>query len=271
MPERNRLLVLMTLLVLVMVTVSLHSDPRREPSLPQRALLEIVGTLQSGLTFSAETLEDLWLSYFYLSGLQRENQELKRALDRYRQQVNALKEKGLANQRLLRLLRFSSERNLNTLGARVVGWGPGPWFKTITIDRGRTDGLTIGLPVANDQGLVGRIVEVSPRYAKVLLLTDYNSSIDVLVQRNRIRGILAGRSEDTCSLRYVRTNENIVRGDLIVTSGQEGSIPRGLPLGAVSRVKKMGNDMFQEIDVTPAVDFDRLEEVLVILTAPPPF
>jgi rod shape-determining protein MreC len=105
----------------------------------------------------------------------------------------------------------------------------------------------------------------------VLLIIDYNSSVDAVVQRNRVRGILAGRSEKSCRLRYVLKNDDVVRGDVVVTSGRGGIFPAGLMLGRVTGVKKTGHEIFMDVDVAPAVDFDALEEVLVVLTEPQPF
>lgn len=271
MSGRLRIIILASLIILVLVTVSAHSDPRRSPSLVQKALLEIVATTQGWLSSAAVGLEHWWLHYFYLVSVQQENQELRRNAERLKAQVANLREKGLAYQRLTRLLKFAEEGRYAAIGARVVGWGPGPWYKTVTIDRGSVDSVIVDLPVVNELGLVGRVVEVSPRFAKVLLITDYNSSVDAMVQRSRARGIMQGRSETLCSLKYVHTKEDVIWGDTVVTSGMGTLFPRGLLLGTVTRVKKAGYDMFQEIDITSSVDFDHLEEVLVVLPSRPPY
>ena len=234
-------------------------------------MMEGIGTIQEGLIDSARAVEEFWKGYFYLVGLRQENKELRAALDRLRGRVNSMREADLASRRLRRLLNFSADRNLPLLGAEVVSWDPEAWFKTIIIDRGSSDGVRTGMPVASDSGVVGRVVGVSPAYAKVLLMIDYNSSIDAFVQRSRVRGILAGRSEKKCVLKYVLKNDDLIRGDVMVTSGLGGVFPKGLPLGTVSRVRTTGHDVFLEVEVTPAVDFNRLEEVLVILTQPTPF
>ncbi|MBF0528170.1 MAG: rod shape-determining protein MreC [Deltaproteobacteria bacterium] len=269
MSGRLRLIILVSLIILVLVTISVHSDPRRPPSLVQKALLEVVATTQRWLTSSADGLEHLWLRYLYLVGLRQENQELRRALDRSKAQIVTLKENGLAYQRLTKLLKFSKEGPHPSLGARVIGWGPRPWFKTATIDRGSIDGVAVDMPIINEQGLVGRVVEVSPRFARILLITDFNSSVDAMIQRSRARGIMQGGSENICGLKYVHTKEDVIWGDTVVTSGLGALFPRGILLGTVTRVKKAGYDMFQDIEITPSVDFDHLEELLVILTTPP--
>jgi rod shape-determining protein MreC len=271
MPWRLRIIALAFLVVIILVTVSVNSDPNREPTVFERALLEIVGTFQEGVSLSTRGLENVWREYFYLVGLHEENRRLKKALEHARGEVTLLRETERTNRRLQKLMNFSKDYDLPVVGARVVAWDPGPWFKTLTIDRGTANGLVTGLPVVNEQGVVGRVVEVSPRFAKVLLITDYNSRIDALVSRNRERGIVAGRGEKTLGILYVRKNIELMRGDMVVTSGMGGMFPKGIPLGRISRIKRTGHDIFLEIDMTPAVDFDHLEELLVIQTIQPLF
>ena len=271
MNPRLRLTILGLLLAVVVVTVSLQSDPDLEPTLIRRLALETSAWLHKPLVASARGVENFWTNYFYLVGLREENRRLKRALGRMRTQVNELREDSLANDRLSRMLRLTESQQALRLGARVVSWDPGPWFKTVVIDRGSSDGVRSGMPVLSDLGVIGRTVEVTPHFSKVLLIIDYNSRVDALVQRNRVRGILAGRSEKTCRLNYVLKNDDVQREDVLVTAGTGGIYPRGLPLGRVNRVRKEGQDIFLEIDVTPAADFDRLEEVVVLLTRAVPF
>lgn len=271
MPWRLRIIALAFLVVIILVSVSVNSDPNREPTVFARALLEVVGTFQEGVAKSTRGLENLWREYFYLVGLREENRRLKTTLEHAKGELSSLREIERTNRRLQQLMNFAKDYDLPVVGARVVAWDPGPWFKTLTIDRGSADGVMSGQPVVNEQGVVGRIVEVAPRFAKVLLITDYNSRIDALISRNRERGIVAGRGEKTLSIMYVRKNIEVLRDDMVVTSGMGGMFPKGIPLGRISRVKKTGHDIFLEIDMTPAVDFDHLEELLVIQTTKPLF
>ena len=265
MSRRSRLITLVSLALIVLVIISYHSDPNREASFLEKAFLEVTGTLQKGLIATTTAIEDLWRDYLALVGLRAENRELKKALERARGNIAELHEQRLVNRRLTRMLKFTTDHDFESVGARIVAWNPGTWFNTLIVDRGSVDGLGQGMAVVNHQGVIGRIVEVAPHFAKVLLITDYNSSIDALIQRTRARGIFSGRSEKICHLRYIRKNEHVERGDLIVTSGMGGAFPRGIPLGTVTRVIKTGHDIFYSIDVAPSVDFDHLEETLVII------
>jgi rod shape-determining protein MreC len=121
------------------------------------------------------------------------------------------------------------------------------------------------MPVVNAFGVVGRVVSVSPNYAKVLLIIDQNSAVDCLVQRSRDRGMLKGLMSEICKLDYVAKSCDVAVGDIVVTSGLGGVFPKGLPVGQVLTVKEMLGELFKDIEIRPAVDFSKLEEVLVIL------
>jgi rod shape-determining protein MreC len=125
--------------------------------------------------------------------------------------------------------------------------------------------LGVGLPVLTDQGIVGRIVEMSPHVSKILLIINENSNIDALVQENRIQGILQGAGSLGCSLKYVPKTETVNIGDTIISSGLSGLFPKGLLLGTVKNVDKTNSGLFQKIDVAPFVDFARLEEVVILV------
>jgi rod shape-determining protein MreC len=109
------------------------------------------------------------------------------------------------------------------------------------------------------------VIEVSKHYSKVMLITDRNSAVDALVQRTRARGVIKGESTDRCRLDYVLRKNDVRIGDTIVSSGLDGVYPKGLRIGQVSEVIEHDGDIFHEIIITPFVDFEKLEEVLVVL------
>jgi rod shape-determining protein MreC len=151
--------------------------------------------------------------------------------------------------------------------AQVTGRDPTGWFKSVIIDKGRGAGLELNMPVVNASGVVGRIVSVSPNYAKVLLIIDQNSAVDCLVQRSRDRGMVKGLSAEICKLDFVVKSSDVATEDVVVTSGLGGIFPKGLPVGKVLNVKEASGELFKDIEVRPVVDFSKLEEVLVILEA----
>jgi rod shape-determining protein MreC len=171
------------------------------------------------------------------------------------------------NDRLRRLLGFAeAEEELEMIGARVIGVRLDPkGLQIVSIDRGAEDGLARMMPVVVAQGVVGRVHTVAGRSADVLLLSDRNSSIATRVQRSRARANVRGTGDpDVCRLDYAVRSDDLVEGDLLVTSGTDGVFPRGLPVGTVKNLKKQGQGLYQKADVVPAVDLTKLEEVLVV-------
>ena len=153
------------------------------------------------------------------------------------------------------------------LAARVVGRDPSPWFKTIMIDKGEKYGVVKGLPVIVSEGVVGQVVNVSEQYSRVLLIIDRNSAVDALVQDSRARGMVKGNNTEQCLFRYALRKDVILTGQVIITSGLDQVFPKGLRIGVVVDVKKEDSRLFQKIVLQTCVDFDKLEEVLVITRA----
>ena len=116
-------------------------------------------------------------------------------------------------------------------------------------------------------GVVGQVVAVSTHAARVMLVADTNSGVDVLVQRSRVQGIAAGAIENGCILKYVQRGSDVAVGDTVITSGLDGIFPKGYPVGAITRVDARESRMFQEVEVKLSADLARVEEVLVV---PPP-
>jgi len=160
---------------------------------------------------------------------------------------------------------MKNDFKFQTVAARVVGRNRSSVFKTVLINKGTADGIKTGFPVMGTGGVAGRIMETSRNASKVLLLVDYNSNIDVLVQKNRCQGVLRGCGSSGCELRYVQRSEEVKTGDAVVSSGLAGVFPQGLLIGKVAIVEKGEAGLFQKITVHPAADITKLEEVLVIL------
>ena len=120
------------------------------------------------------------------------------------------------------------------------------------------------MAVISPEGVVGQILKASPDYATVLLVTDYNSAIDAIVQRTRAKGIVEGKEGNRCQLKYLLRTEDVEPGDIVITSGLDGKFPKGLMIGEIQKVDKRHLGVFQYAELIPKVDLDRLEEVLVI-------
>jgi rod shape-determining protein MreC len=245
---------------------------KRHPWSPfEQIIVEVTAPFQRLIMKSVKFTENLWLSYFDLLDLRNENVHLRRQVDALRMENDRYRELVATHQRLRELLQFKNTIDWPVLAAQVIGRDPTGWFESVIIDKGKTSGLKVNMPVVNAVGVVGQLVSVSPNYAKVLLIIDQNSAVDCLIQRSREKGIVKGLSPNACKLDYVVKTGDVAPGDLVVSSGVGGAYPKGLPVGEVVEVKDIPWELFKDIKVRPMVDFSKLEELLVILKEVPQF
>ncbi len=257
------------LLVLVFISVflyifSLNFQTHNRMDVVQRSVTETVSPpIQLfGKIFSA--FEEFFRDYIWLKRLRGENESLKREIAELESKVTSYQEAYVENQRLRRLLDFKTMIGAETVPAQVIMHDLTGWFQTLMLDKGFRDGIAPDMPVVNDEGVIGRILDVSDRHSRVLLITDQGSSVDALDQRNRVRGILCGKDANGCLLKYVRANLDIKEGDMVLTSGKDGIYPKGLRLGVEHAAYKDPVDLCQQIDVKPLARMSALEEVLII-------
>lgn len=252
-------------LVLTLLSLSL-----RNASLVHRVegvFLALTAPALRGLQALGGSLKHLWEGYIHLVEVKRENQELKRRLAEMAHKEVRYQEAMLLARRLEALLDLKKQLALPVTGARVVAYDPSPWSRSVIIDIGAKEGVSVGLPVLGGGGIVGRIVEVYPQYAKVMLIVDRNSGADAIVQRTRVRGILQGKGGNRCTLEYVPVNADVEVGDLVLASGLGGIFPPGQVFGRVTQVERKTGGPFLDIVVTPGENLSSLEEVLVVKTA----
>jgi len=257
-------LVIVTFFCIFLYVLSLNFRPAERMDLLQRAVSESFLPLFKGLSKVTAFADEVIGDYLLLRQIHAENESLREQVTALEQKLIDYQDAYLENLRLRRLLDFKSTIQTETIAAQVVLHDLTGWFQTLMIDKGLRDGIGVDMAVVNDEGVGGRILEVSDRYARVLLITDAGSSIDAVIQRNRVRGIVGGKDANTCVLKYVRGNLDVQEGDLVVSSGKDGVFPKGLRLGTVQGVYKDPLDLFQKIDVKPVVRLSALEEVLII-------
>ena len=232
-----------------------------------RIAISFIAPFQEAATDSIRFAKSVWSHYFFLVSAAKENDNLKKSLNRAIEKNNRFSEIELSNPRLRSLLNFKKTMTGRVLAAEVVGQDPSPWFKTIIIDKGSVDGVKKGLPVVVPEGIAGQITDVSLHHSRVLLIIDRNSAVDALVQKTRARGIIKGESAGTCLFDYVLRKHDISIGDTVISSGLDGVFPKGLRIGQVSSVVRRNSGIFQEVTVMPDVDFEKLEEVLVLMVS----
>ena len=262
---RHRFLMLAIILMLAaLILYSYNLRQKTATTFFERAILTFTAPFQSGIDGVADLTKSTWGNYLWLVETRQLNLDLERENRLLQAELHQVEELSLQNDRLRQLLAFVDNLDHPALPAQVIGEDVSSWARTITIDKGSSDGLKAGLPVVAAQGVVGRVIKIAPHSARVLLLTDSSSAIAALIQRTRTRGIAQGRG-DKLSIEYALRNADIKVGDLLVTSGMGGIFPKGLPLGVIKTVKNDRYGLFQQVVVNPNVDFSYLEEVMVMV------
>lgn len=268
--SRRTILVFGGIVFLAVNLLLIAAATRRSVSAsPLGVFLEIAAPFQALTARALSALRELREDYLGAVAAVRENRELRRRLEELERIEAGRREIEIENRRLKELLGFKATLPGEAVAARIIAADPAAWFKTVILDKGEEDGVRKGLPAVTARGAVGQILDASPRRSRLLLLIDYNSAADALVQRSRARGVLKGTSGAECLLDYLQHADDVQVGDAVITSGFDGVYPKGLLLGTVSAVDFQGSDVFKEVRVRPAVDFDKLEEVLVIVEPRP--
>ena len=206
-----------------------------------------LGNIITNLTTDQQTLSDL----------QEENQRL--------QARNAeLEEAEQTASRLQSLLDLQDSYSLQSTAARIISSSTDSWTSTVTIDKGSTSGLTVGMPIMASNGIIGQIIQCNPTTSVVRLVTDESSSISAMVQSSRAQGMINGSATGQVTLELIRTAQTVEVGDVVVTSGLGGVFPKGLPLGRVTSVENNPGSLYLDIVVEPFAHTENNEEVLVI-------
>ncbi len=230
---------------------------------PHQLTLDFIGPLQSTVTKAATGIITFKSDYVGLWNVRAENKRLQALVDKYLTELGKYREGYSSYLHLEKLLEFKEKQDFDPLAARVVGKEPAYWYQTIVVDRGESDDVLEGMIALTPSGVVGQVIHTSKNYCKILLANAPSSAIDAMIQKNRIRGILKGAGENGYVLHYVQKNVDVSVGDHIVTAGIGGVFPAGIPLGKVSVVHKKRRGMFQEIEVMPDVDFQKLEYIFI--------
>jgi rod shape-determining protein MreC len=206
-----------------------------------------------------------WANYLDWKSVRRENTVLRGENEQLRVQTLQAGETREENTRLRRLLVLRDRLPLATVAGEVIGREAGGWVRSLTVNRGRGDGIAQQTPVIMPEGLVGRVVQVHRTAAVIQLLNDPASTVGAVVQRTRTAGLVEGDAGGAVRFKFMaRDGASVTPGDLVVTSGLGTLFPKGLPVGRVVKIEDKGSALFHFAVLAPAVDFSRVEEVLLV-------
>ncbi len=201
--------------------------------------------------------------YIMLSDVAEENTKLRKQLEGLQTRIMDYEHQIKEVHRLRKLLGFAEKYKRELRVAEVVGHPGTTHFKSLRISLGTQDDMHVGMPVVGADGVIGRIIRTGLFHSDVQMLVDSNFNLDVLLERTRVRGVLQGIGNNRCLLQLHRRAE-IRIGDTVITSGITGSFPKGLPVGRVMRISYETDNVSQIITIEPWIDFQRLEEVMVV-------
>ena len=275
--RRARELVLIaTLLALPLLFLRANLKSPASLNSLDRAILRISAPIQSAITWAARGISHGWSRYVWLVGVESRNRHLSDENAELRSQLARVQLDGAHAADLEKLVGLSARVTAPSVSARVVAVETSSFFRVVRVRLDVGDAaVKSGMPVLAPEGVVGRVHRVYGRYADVMLAVDPKSSIDVMVARTRGRGTLRGIPGDnryrTQLANFLRQDE-VAEGDAVVTTGAD-AFPRNFAVGKVARVARKDSGLWQDVEVEPAVDFARLDEVMVLLTSvddPPP-
>ena len=221
-------------------------------------VVDIFAPLMDGLSQPAAAISDAVSAVRQLANIHAENSRLRRENARLLAWQETSRRLMAQNQALMSLLEYKPDPRAKYIAARVIGDSGGAFVRSMLINSGRRDGLAKGQAAMTGHGLAGRVTSVGLRSARILLITDINSRVPVIVQASRDRAILAGDNSQLPRLVFLPSNASVNSGDIVVTSGHGGIFPAGLPIGRIIR----SDDGV--VRVNPFVRFEKLEFVRVI-------
>ena len=264
--ERRTLLLLAAVMVSLLVLMATQVS-KGAPSGGETLLVRVASPFLRAGSAVTGGVSGLWHEYVDLRHTRSRNASLEEKLTLLQLEVQKLDEAGRENERLKALLDLREAIGGGTVAARVIGNNARGLSHTILVDRGASSGIRPNMAVVAAEGVVGRVWVVSDHVSKIQLVTDTAAGTAVLLQRTRVQGILLGDGSELCALEYVAALEDVKEKDLLVTSGLDGIYPKGLPVGRVAEVGPVMG-LLKSVWVLPRVNFNRLEEVLILLGTP---
>ncbi len=238
---------------------------------PQLRFVQDIGVqalepIQWASSGPARGISEFFQTLSSMSKLREENARLREQVENLTRETVRVPELERENQELSAQLNLKhSEPTYQWISAKVIYYDPSNLVQSITIDRGSKDGVREGMTVITPAALVGRVVRTSPATSRVMLITDASSSVTAMIQSSRTKGVVNGQRRELLLMKYIPQSETLRTGDRVITSGVGGIFPEGILIGQVTNISQKDTDMFQEAQIEPAVNFDTLETVLVII------
>ncbi len=265
--SRRRAIVTAVSVILLVTLVYSTARDRERLSAAERVLREVFAPVARGASYVSRTVSS-WVSFAAsIARMKPENEALHAEVDRLRSEIVQLQEASCENDRLRGLLELKSALSGRSAAAHVIYHDPGNWLESVVIDKGSSHGLAGGMAVIGPMGVIGRTASVTKHTATVLFAVDSRSAIGAINARSRDLLIAEGIGDGSGLLRVrpVGVDCDMVEGDVIITSGMGGVYPKGYVVADVISVEQDKYGVSKTGLASPRVDFQRLEEVLVLI------
>ena len=270
---RNSRFLLGALVLGHLAAISRQVDAGGGTSLLGRGIFALFSPAQRAVAGAVRGVGSAWTGYVDLRGVRQENLRLRKQLQFVELMLQRKQEQAREAERLRELLGLRQILPFETVVAQVVARDGVPWFRTLTVDKGAEAGIGLDAPVITSSGVVGRVVALGPRAARVQLVTDRNCGVGGLVERSRVTGVVSGQIPDLHTpyllMKYVPAVADVAVDDVVITSGFDRIFPKGLLVGRVASVSA-ASGLFKEILVAPSARFEQIEEVLLVKVAAEP-
>ncbi|WP_350342540.1 rod shape-determining protein MreC [Proteinivorax tanatarense] len=265
-PKYKKILNLVVVFVILSLLMSWSTNNPTRVSFIEKSINQLVLPFQKTMTFASNLTRDTFNFFVDIRNVYHENKQLKEEVDKLKHLKVEVDEIKQENSRLNDLLELHQSHEYTTTPARVISRSHQAWYSTITIDKGSAHGIDVDMPVVTNAGLVGKVVEVSSNTSKVMLAISPNSSVSGLVQRSRDNALITSYKETLGYLQASRMfyDGDVKKGDTIITSDLTGVYPKGIVIGEVVDLVDDPNAVEKTAIIRPSVDFERLEEVLIV-------
>jgi len=269
--QKNKKIIALVLVTLLLIwAINVTSKPREQVSFPERVIGYIVLPIQKAFNFVKVEFNQAYLFFYEVGATKGEKEKLSLEVQQLQDQLRELNDIKKENERLKQMLGIKNEyKDKNMEAAQVIGRNPDNLNSVILINKGTNNGFNVNNEVISvNRGLIGRIIEVSTDWSKVMLITDPESSVSTILDRTRDLAVATGDAFASkygfIKLTYILPEADIITDDIVVTSGYGGIFSKGILVGKVKEVKQEPNELTKYAYIEPAADFKRLEEVFVI-------
>lgn len=266
----SKALAWVVMVILLAAVMTLTAREGRRISFLERAMVEALAPVQAGANHVAGAVYGAVQEIAGLARIRAENLRLREETERITALEGELAELRSENARLREALELVQEEPYRFMAARVVARNPDNWFGTALVNKGTAHGLKKGMTVVTPRGLVGRVVNLTPHTATVLLITDPESGVGGIIASSRDAGVVQGQAGEHSLLRmkFFSRQANVQPGDIVLTSGLGSIFPKGIAIGRVVEVGRSESGLLLYAEVEPFADINRLEEVLILVNEP---